>query len=299
MAEGQLYFLKLKRNFFKRHDVRIIRKECGNDGLIMYLCLLCESLDHEGKLRFSDSEPYSIEDLAILADIESETAEKTMQFLKRRGMVTVENDGTIIMDRLDDFIAPDTGAERSRRYRERRKAEKNETEASRDRDDTDTQPTRDRNDTATTPRESIEYRVQSIEYRDNNTHMRTDGARESVPAAENDASEVVDLIDRDFEEAWTLYPKKRDKKKAKAAYVKARKNGVPHSVIMDGIRRYIEYIRIEKYEPRYIKNGATWFNGACWEDDDSVHRKPTTKDLARNYSWDDWKDMHNFKKEAQ
>lgn len=293
MAEGRLYFLKLKRGFFKRHDVRLIRKKNGNDGLMFYLFLLCESLDHEGRLRFSESEAYTVDDLAALADIEPEAAENTMTFLKRRGLVSVESDGTIVMESLEDFIAPDTPAERMKRYREKKKDKE-----SRERYESVTQQLRDSDATVTTPCESIEYRVQSIEYRDNNTHMRTDGARESVPAVKNDASEVIDLIDRDFEEAWALYPKKRDKQKAKAAYMKARKNGVLHSVIMDGIRKYIEYIRIEKYEPRYIKNGATWFNGACWEDDYTVRRKMTTNDLAQGHDFSNW--MEQFRhKEAQ
>ena len=166
MAEGQLYFLKLKRDFFKRHDIRLIDAQFKADGIKFYLWMLCESLDHEGRLRFSESRPYSIEDLAILAGVDQDTAENMMLFLKQCDMVAVESDGTIIMKTMDSFIAPDTGAERSRRYRERKRAEKNVTDASRDRHETDTQASRDRHETATRPRQSIEYRVQSIEYRD-------------------------------------------------------------------------------------------------------------------------------------
>lgn len=113
--------------------------------------------------------------------------------------------------------------------------------------------------------------------------------RARVPVTEND---VVDLIDRDFEEAWALYPKKEGKKRARDAYIKARKSGTLHAEVMDGINRYLAYIRGEKIEQRFIKQGATWFYQNCWLDDYAVHRKPTTKDLASQYSWQDWQDMH-------
>ena len=54
MAE-RYYWLKLKRDFFKRHDIKIVEQmPNGKDYILFYLKLLCESVDHEGNLRFSD-----------------------------------------------------------------------------------------------------------------------------------------------------------------------------------------------------------------------------------------------------
>ena len=54
------FWLKLHRNFFKRHDIRILENmPNGKELVLLYLKLLAESVDHEGALRFSDTLPYS------------------------------------------------------------------------------------------------------------------------------------------------------------------------------------------------------------------------------------------------
>ena len=53
MSDGKYYWLKLKRDFFKRHDIRIVEgMPNGKEYILFYLKLLCESVDHEGSLRF-------------------------------------------------------------------------------------------------------------------------------------------------------------------------------------------------------------------------------------------------------
>ena len=57
----KFYWLKLKRDFFKRHDMKIIEAmPNGKDYIIFYLKLLCESIDHEGCLRFNEDTPRTI-----------------------------------------------------------------------------------------------------------------------------------------------------------------------------------------------------------------------------------------------
>ena len=59
MAE-KFYWLKLDRDFFKRHDIKIIEAmPNGKDYILFYLKLLCESIDHDGSLRFNENIPYS------------------------------------------------------------------------------------------------------------------------------------------------------------------------------------------------------------------------------------------------
>ena len=67
--EKTYYWLKLKRDFFKRHDIRIIETmPNGKDYILFYLKLLCESVDHEGNLRFSDQIPYNEDMLATITN---------------------------------------------------------------------------------------------------------------------------------------------------------------------------------------------------------------------------------------
>ena len=67
--EGKYYWLKLKRDFFKRHDMKIIENmPNGKDYILFYLKLLVESIDHESELRFSDTIPYNEDMLAVITD---------------------------------------------------------------------------------------------------------------------------------------------------------------------------------------------------------------------------------------
>ena len=70
MAENKKYYwLKLKRDFFKRHDVRIIEEmPNGKDYVLFYLKLLLESIDHEGELRFSETIPYNEQMLSVVTN---------------------------------------------------------------------------------------------------------------------------------------------------------------------------------------------------------------------------------------
>lgn len=70
-------------------------------------------------------------------------------------------------------------------------------------------------------------------------------------------------IEQEFEEVWKLYPRKEDKKKAFSAYKTARKKA-SFDEIKNGVETYSNHIRVSNTDKRYIKLGATYFNGECW-----------------------------------
>ena len=69
--------------------------------------------------------------------------------------------------------------------------------------------------------------------------------------------------EQEFEEVWKLYPRKEDKKKAFSAYKTARKKA-SFDEIKKGVETYSNHIRVSNTDKRYIKLGATYFNGECW-----------------------------------
>ena len=87
-------------------------------------------------------------------------------------------------------------------------------------------------------------------------------------------------LEEEFNQIWTMYPKKQGKANALKAYIKARKKGTEYETVLSGLENYVKYITIEKIEPTYVKHGSTWFNQECWNDDYIITRKPTTKDLV-------------------
>lgn len=69
--------------------------------------------------------------------------------------------------------------------------------------------------------------------------------------------------EQEFEEVWKVYPRKEDKKKAFMAYKTARKKA-SFDEIKKGVETYSNHIRVSNTDKRYIKLGATYFNGECW-----------------------------------
>lgn len=81
---------------------------------------------------------------------------------------------------------------------------------------------------------------------------------------------VQKQLEEDFDKLWKLYPRKEGKKKAYEAYKRAIKQGVTNKEIQAGIVNYLKQIKIQGTDKKYIKQGSTWFNGNCWDDEYSV-----------------------------
>lgn len=207
---NKFYWLKLKRDFFKRHDIRIIESmPNGKDYVLFYLKLLCESIDHEGRLRFSEAVPYNADMLAVITNTNVDTVKSAIKLFLELGMMECMDDGTFYMsevDRLTGSASDNPNANRQRAFRERKKQL----------------------------------------------------AIEEKPKAD---------YEHEFNEIWGLYPRKQGKQNAYKAYCKAREKGVGADEIGRGITAYKHYIETNNVEPQYIKQGSTWFNGQCWNDD--------------------------------
>lgn len=81
---------------------------------------------------------------------------------------------------------------------------------------------------------------------------------------------IYDEFESEFESIWKRYPKKQGKENALKAYIKARedkKKPVTADEVLEGLDRYIAYIKANNVSEKYIKHGSTWFNQRCWEDD--------------------------------
>ena len=119
MSDKKYYWLKLPRGFFKRHDIRIL-SAASKDYVLFYLKLLCESIDHNGYLRFSEKVPYTADMLAVITDTNPDTARCALQVLISLGLVIILDDGTYWLTDVDKMIGSEgESAERTRKYRER------------------------------------------------------------------------------------------------------------------------------------------------------------------------------------
>jgi predicted phage replisome organizer len=120
MAEKKYYWLKLKRDFFKRHDIQIIESmPNGKDYVLFYLKLMVESIDHEGALRFSQAIPYNEQMLSVITNTNIDVVRAALELFRSLGMVDILDDQTIYMSEVTRLIGSESGsAERVRKHRE-------------------------------------------------------------------------------------------------------------------------------------------------------------------------------------
>ena len=132
MAEGKFFWLKLKKDFFKRHDIRILEAmPGGKEYVLFYLKLLVESIDHDGNLRFSDDVPYTPEMLATITNTDPETADNALGALFDLGMIDFLDDKTYVVKDVMNMVGAsetdehtrESGRLRVKAYRERKKTE--------------------------------------------------------------------------------------------------------------------------------------------------------------------------------
>lgn len=105
------YWLKLDKDFFKRHDIKIVESmKNGKDYILFYLKLLCESTSHEGYLRFSPAIPYSEDMLATVTDTNIDVVRSAIKIFTTLGMMRVMDDGTLYLEQVEKMIGSETGA---------------------------------------------------------------------------------------------------------------------------------------------------------------------------------------------
>ena len=105
MAQKRYYWLKLQRDFFKRHDMRIIEEmENGKDYLLFYLKLLVESIDHEGRLRFSDTVPYNEKMLSVVTNTNIDIVRAALTVFRELNLIEILEDETLFMNEVQRMI---------------------------------------------------------------------------------------------------------------------------------------------------------------------------------------------------
>lgn len=118
---AKYFWLKLQKDFFKRTDIRIIEAmPNGKDYILFYLKLLCESVDRDGRLHFSDKIPLNEEMLATLTLTNIDIVRSAIKIFTELSMMEILDDGTYYMTEVGKITGSETEwAEKKRQYREK------------------------------------------------------------------------------------------------------------------------------------------------------------------------------------
>lgn len=124
------YWLKLEKDFFKRHDIKVIESlDNGKDYLIFYMKLLLESVSHHGLLRFNDTVPYNDKMLATITNTNIDIVRSAVNIFTELDLMSILDDETIYMKEVEKRMGQETGfAVEKRRKRLLEKEEKRQIE---------------------------------------------------------------------------------------------------------------------------------------------------------------------------
>ena len=270
MAETKrFYWLKLDRNFFKRHDIRIVEgMPNGKDYLLFYLKLMVEAVDHEGRLRFSDTIPYDVNMLAIITNTNVDIVRSAMELLQQLKMVEILDDQTIFLQETAKLLGSET--DKAALMRRKRAADKEKEMAA------------GNNVTTMLPAVTNCYTEKEKEIEKDKEIYTRAGAR------------TREDTDQRFEQFWKEYPRKVGKPKAKQAFEKAVKDEETFEAVMDGLRRYKNTEQWNRDGIEFVPHPTTWLNQRRWEDEipEPVQRIPGVREsehgmLERDYTQDE------------
>ena len=110
------YWLKLDRNFFKRHDIRILEDmPDGKEYVLFYLKLMTEAIDHEGELRFSETLPYTEAMLSSVTGTKIDVVRSALMLFTELGLVEIEEDQTLYLREVAKLLDGETYAAKRKR----------------------------------------------------------------------------------------------------------------------------------------------------------------------------------------
>lgn len=269
------YWLKLKEDFFRDKKIKKLRRIAGGDTYtIIYLKMQLLSLKNEGALIFEGVEDNFAEEIALEIDEDVENVKVTIAFLLGNGLIEeIEQDHFVMTETIKCIGSETAVAERVRKHREKQKMLQCNTK------------TLQSNIEVTKCNTEIEKREKRKELEQDKEKRN----RNNIVIPNGNDCVIKSQFEEEFEFLWNKYPNKKGKGNALKSYIKARKKGVAKEKVLEGLNNYLNYIKVEKVEQQFIKHGSTWFNQQCWEDDYSIRREVTTKDLAEQYDFDEFR----------
>lgn len=247
MADKRFYWLKLHRDFFKRHDIRIIEEmPNGKDYILFYLKLLLESVDHEGSLRFSDTIPYSESMLSVVTNTNVDIVRSAMKIFIELGMISILDDKTIYMDEVDKMIGSETKWAEKKRIQ--RAKEDNVPKLS-----------------SNCP---IEKEIE-IEIEKELDKEKISLAHSGGETAAQKAAKTVDAKKK-FEIFWSAYPRKMGKGKAEAKFLSIKPSDELFETMMYALKKCKSSEQWTRDGGMFIPYPSTWLHQRRWEDEDLI-----------------------------
>ena len=108
-SKEKLYFVKLPKDFFQDYKLRALEGiPGGKDYELIYLKLICESVSHNGYLRFDEATPYTAEMIAGITNSPIDTVRVGLNVLQQFGLIKINNNDTIFIPEVPEMTVSQT-----------------------------------------------------------------------------------------------------------------------------------------------------------------------------------------------
>lgn len=118
-SKERLYFIKLPADYFQGHKMRILEAmPSGKEYELIYLKLICESVSHNGYLRFSEEMPYTEEMIAAITGATVQEVKAALIVLQKLELLERTVDESIYLPEVPKLTGSTTeGAQKKRLQR--------------------------------------------------------------------------------------------------------------------------------------------------------------------------------------
>ena len=97
-SKEKLFYLKLNKDFFDQHYIKILETQPNGDKYVLFLMkLMCESISHNGYLRFNESIPYDENMLASITRTDIDVVRSAIKIFLAMEIVEFTKDKTLFI----------------------------------------------------------------------------------------------------------------------------------------------------------------------------------------------------------
>lgn len=97
-SKEKLFYLKLNKDFFDKHYIKILETQENGDKYILFLIkLMCESISHNGYLRFNESIPYDDKMLSAVTHTDIDVVRTAIKLFQELEILEITEDRTIFI----------------------------------------------------------------------------------------------------------------------------------------------------------------------------------------------------------
>lgn len=262
----KFFWLKLKEDFFRDKRIKKLRRIAGGDTYtIIYLKLQLLSLKHNGTLIYEGVEETLEEELALEIDEDEDNVKIALAYLFNNGLIEETDPNHFVMTETIKCIGSESAsAERVRKHRELKKEKQLALQC---------------NTPVTTS--NIEIELEQEQEKELEVEQEQEGTPNGSAGV---TGEIITFEEQAFNQFWSIYPKKVNKKGCLKAFIKIPNLKTELPLILDAVERFKASKGWQKDKGQFIPHPTTFINQERWKDE----QEETRDEQLQTIDMSDW-----------